>query len=442
MLDTIIMPQHNALLALSSQLFLFPLSGNSFLPALTFHRQYQQGREKIPGSNIIPHHSIVNKCASNSVSSSSEVSVRAKRSLSTEKIPSESVTLSLQDQLLEDERIARQKRLGVAKQRIRKSVLRDNRIAILEVKLIEQENVGGSTNTDTIIFAAELAELHELRKDRAEFQEQYDPITFTEGHLEFKRMHNDALIALSRYCQMERDRLHRSYSYNYATEKGEADPINIFFLDGPDGGTANALIDRGNFDPSQCFVANRHLSSCEALGISGGGPLPDENVVYSTAAEALTEINTLVGISSDDDDLAEKASTITTTKFGEAGSFSDVDFGAYYFDGCGGFTPHLVGMLSAALLREECNVSSGEVSACGKNPIAIGYSLLGGSKDILEKELVVSQALTAIAKRRGMRMVHALDEPARYGVSSAVKKIGGAGGGGTFTTWVVLEADC
>ncbi len=89
-------------------------------------------------------------------------------------------------------------------------------------------------------------------------------------------------------------------------------------------------------------------------------------------------------------------------------------------------------MLSAALLR--ANVDS-------SRPIAVGYSLLGGNKDVVEKELSISQAMTTIARRRSMRVGHALDDPLRFGLPRDVKKVGGSGGGGTFTTWLLLEPD-
>ena len=110
------------------------------------------------------------------------------------------------------------------------------------------------------------------------------------------------------------------------------------------------------------------------------------------------------------------------------------------FDGCGGFVPHIVGMMTAALLREHSHTKTPQdPSGNMKKTIAVGYSLLGGNKNVVQKELEVSQALAIIARRRGLRMVHALDDPMRYGISADLKKIGGSGGSGTFTTWLVLE---
>ena len=73
-----------------------------------------------------------------------------------------------------------------------------------------------------------------------------------------------------------------------------------------------------------------------------------------------------------------------------------------------------------------------------KHPIVVGYSLLGGTKNLVEKELEISRAMTIIARSRGMRMVHALDDPLRFGLPPNVPKLGGKKGT-TFTTWLVLE---
>lgn len=302
---------------------------------------------------------------------------------------------SEEDKLLADECVARKKRIGQTKHRMQRTVTRENRIYVLEQKIHDTGEISD----------AERAELNGLRQARSNFEEQYDPTSFSEEHVAFKRMHNDVLIALSRYCEKERNN----------------SKINMFFLDGPDGGTATALIERGGFEPSQCYVANRHESSCNLLRISGGGRLPDENVVHATAAEALTKIDNSNTEQMKDENLDE-------------GAFSDIDFAAYYFDGCGGYVPHVIGMMSAALLKDDNTANSVD-----KRTTAVGFSLLGGIRDVVEKELSICQALSIIARRRELRLVHALDDPTRFGIQPDVKKIGGSGGGGTFTTWLVLE---
>jgi len=329
--------------------------------------------------------------------------------------------------LVDKEEEARQKRMGQMKQRLQKAVSREDRISCLEFKLKKAEaetDCGSEYMTES-----EKAELKGLRKVRDSFEEQYDPLTFTKDHLEFKAMHNDVFILLCRYCEREHQRLHKKDNAALAADP-TAKPINVFFLDGPDGGTASALIKRGNFDASQCFVANRHETSCKSLRLSGGGMLPDENVVNATAAESLT-VSTPFLFEGVEEENAGQHIADTALFSRNDGAFAHIDFVAYYFDGCGGFVPHIVGMISAAMLRNSYETSG---------PIAVGYSLLGGNKNIVGKELAVSRALTIIARRRGMRMVHVLDDPERFGLSSDVQKIGGSNDG-TFTTWIILETD-
>jgi len=278
-----------------------------------------------------------------------------------------------------------QKQLGKIKQQNEKASGRENRIAIL----IEKQN-----HPIEELSEAEKKELKGLFNIQQKFEDRYDPLTFTTEHLAFKKMHNDVFISLSKYCQKERNRRVQE------TKNEVAKPINLFFLDGPDGGTAKALMNIGNIDPSQCFVANRHESSCESLK----SILPSDNVIFASAADALAS-------KSDD------------------GVLSDKIFSAYYFDGCGGYVPQIKEMITAALVKQEPDVSDCD------GPIAIGYSILGGNRNVIGKELEISQALTAIAHKKGMRMVHVLDNYEKYGIAKEVRKVDGT----TFTTWLILE---
>lgn len=311
--------------------------------------------------------------------------------------------------LVEKEEAERQKRLDQLDQRIQKLARVEERIGILEEKIANEDSA--DTVTD-----AERAELEGLKLNRENFEEQYDPTEFSEEHIAYKAMHNEVFAQLVRWCETKQTQ--------------DAEPPNVFFLDGPDGGTASSLIERGKFAPSQCYVANRHESTCVALRESGGGLLPEENVVHATCSEALTKGN-------------------------KKGAFGDVDFSGFYFDGCGGYAPHIVNMMTSALLvledddrdytsneKDNCN-NDDKLSKCkveARRPIVVGYSLLGGTKNLVEKELEVSRALTIIARSRGMRIVHALEDPSRFGLSNDVAKLGGKRGT-TFTTWLVLEPD-
>lgn len=306
------------------------------------------------------------------------------------------------------------RKMGQMKQKLQKSVSREDRISALEIKLKRAESMSDSESVEHIMTKAERAELKGLLEKRQAFEEQYDPLSFTQEHLEFKAMHNDVFIQLAKYCQQERDK------------RGlKNERINVFFLDGPDGGTATALIERGGLQASQCYVANRHQSSCESLRKN----LPDENVIHAAASEALNVAVPIVldgveGTSAGEIDIDVSLSSE------KDGAFANIDFAAYYFDGCGGFVPHIIGMISAALVREDYDSSM---------PIAIGYSLLGGNKDVVEKELAISQALSTIANSRNMRLCHCLDDPVRFNIPQDVTKIGGGSGSGTFTTWMLME---
>ena len=343
--------------------------------------------------------------------------------------------------LLANEEEARHRRTGQLKKRLKKAVQRENRIAALESLASTADCDRGVKLTNS-----QQLELKGLLEARNTFEEQYDPMKFTKEHLKFKASHNDAFIALSRYCEKEWHRVDDDGRFdddrslpgdgvinNVKSQHGEppaARDINVFFLDGPDGGTASALINRGDFHASQCFVANRHESSCNALKML----LPDANIVHATASEALTvAAAATAGSASPIDGRGGSGGN-------EEGAFANIDFAAYYFDGCGGFVAHMIGMLSAALLRtdKEC---FDDYSPWSKiKPIAVGYSLLGGNRDVVGKELAVSRALTIIARRRGMRLVHVLDDPVRYGIDPNIQKVGGSMGG-TFTTWVLLQPD-
>jgi hypothetical protein len=70
---------------------------------------------------------------------------------------------------------------------------------------------------------------------------------------------------------------------------------------------------------------------------------------------------------------------------------------------------------------------------------AIGFSLLGSMKDVVDKELSICQALNKISKESGRTMKHVLDDPERYGISKEIRKVSGGRGSNTFTTWLILE---
>jgi len=298
-----------------------------------------------------------------------------------------------------------------------KAARRENRIAQLEIM-----DSGSDNNSNNGLTDSERAELEGLIRTRENFEEQYDANNFSEEHVEFKRLHNEAFAALARFCQSDRERRSVSSAVAAVDDNEESKDPNVFYLDGPDTATSLALIDKHGFDPSCCYVANRHLSTCKILQQH----LPEENVIHATAAEALTPPST----SSDESDDCK-----SDTDY-DGSSFSDVDFACYYFDGCGGFTPHIIGMMSAALVRPEATSMNNLHHRIPKTT-AIGYSLMGGNKDVIEKEMDINRALSNIARTRGMRTRHVLDDPWRYGVPAEIAKTEG----GTFTSWMLLEVE-
>ena len=70
-----------------------------------------------------------------------------------------------------------------------------------------------------------------------------------------------------------------------------------------------------------------------------------------------------------------------------------------------------------------------------KSPVVIGFSILGGGRDIVDKESTVLRALVKMAKKRNLHVKHVSDDPWHYGIDASLSKIQG----GTFTCWVVLE---
>jgi len=318
--------------------------------------------------------------------------------------------------LMEMEATARRKRLGQMEQRFQKAVSREDRTLFLEAKLAKEQEADISSVGDFLtndkqsdcMSDAERSELEGLLRARNNYEEQYDSQDFSEEHREFKALHNDVFARLIRWCEGNRKSL----------EKENSVASKIFYLDGPDGGTSSFLIHRGNFAPTQCYVANRHESTCLVLRQSGGGPLPEENVIDATASEALTKI--ISGVN-------------------QQGSFAKHEFTGYYFDGCNGYAPHIINMMSAALLVLESD-ENWRRSETNDHPIVVGYSLLGGTKNLVEKELQVSRALTLIARSRGMNVVHALDDPSTFGLPPNVPKLGGKWDN-TFTTWLILHPE-
>jgi len=239
----------------------------------------------------------------------------------------------------------------------------EERSARQEARIYELQRLD-DTNAD------QQAELEGLQSKS--FIEQYDPSSFTESHVKFKRQHNLVFRQLCVYCD----------SCAQRSDK------NIFFLDGPDAGTASVLREDDTIALEKCYIANRHQSTCDALKNEWGLL----NVAHASAQNALRD------------------------------EFAEISFGAYYFDGCGGHLPILIEMLQAARFDAE-------------PPIAVGVSLIGGgNRDVVNKELAIAQALVRLAKPYDLRVDHVLDDCEQYGLDPSVPKVDG----NTLTTWFLL----
>mmetsp|Transcript_47700 Transcript_47700/g.53160 ORF Transcript_47700/g.53160 Transcript_47700/m.53160 type:complete len:221 (-) Transcript_47700:566-1228(-) len=169
----------------------------------------------------------------------------------------------------------------------------------------------------------------------------YNATSFTQAHLEFKDMHNDAFIQLTKYCEHERQRILRTRTTNNTPT---TTTTNLFYLDGPDSRTSTAVIQKGNYTPAQCYVANRHPSSCELLRQI----LPETNMMHATCCEAFTTTTTNTTTRANNNNKSGSHSSTSTST--PPSSFAPIDFTSYYFDGCGGYVPHIIEMISSALL--------------------------------------------------------------------------------------------
>jgi hypothetical protein len=284
-------------------------------------------------------------------------------------------------------------KIGNASNRLEKAVRREKRISSLSTRSEPLSNV-------------EMKELDGLLKADQVYEEQYCVTEFSEAHIAYKAAHNDVFVSLAHFCQSQ-PKNDSSDSDTSASSALTSPAIKVFYLDGPNAATTFALQSAG-FDSTQCYTANRHSSTCDALR----SYLPHENVVHASAADALTSTNTQY--------------TKDNDRVQNVGAFGNIPFSAYYFDGCGGYTPLIIDMMTAAFDSNSL-----------QPPIAVGFSILGGNRDVVDKEQDVLRKLVAMVKPFGMRVDHVLDDPERYGFSSDTRKIDG----GTMTTWCMLEED-
>ena len=286
---------------------------------------------------------------------------------------------------------------------------REDRIALLQDRAKHCDSTTGSSRTSSSLLSqSEQKELQGLLSTN--FVEQYSSENFSNDHRAFKDGHNQVFLKLCMYCQRAND--------DNANEKDTK--INVFYLDGPCARTTQTLL--STLDASQCYTANRHASTCEAL------------MMHSTTSTSMTPTMTTtkqgvppkIHIAH-----ASAADALRTT-------FQNVTFQAYYLDGCGGYTPQIMDMIQASIFHNRNDDHDHHPSTfLLSTPIAIGFSILGGGRDCMDKEQDIIQSLVKLVKPLGCRVNRVGDDPLFYGVEEErlLQKIESM----TMTTWCMIE---
>lgn len=208
----------------------------------------------------------------------------------------------------------------------------------------------------------------------------YDPHLFSDEHAQFKTSHNEAFASLAQnLCDDDED-----------------DGCNVFYLDGPDGGTTSHLLEAG-FHLDNLYVANEWEESVLALQ-SEPFHLSAENCVLGRAQDVLLGDN-----------------------------WNEVEFAAYYLDGCGGQTEPIIEMVDAIFCRNSL-----------PNQFGVGFTLTQaepGGRELLDRVQDVTRHIFAKARSSGYDMRHVGDDPERYGVDIDLSRKHDH----TCTSWVVCS---
>ena len=258
---------------------------------------------------------------------------------------------------------------GHANQLLHKNEARHRRLEELRRTLAEPSSSGQDDAIDATRLEKEYAGLRCLG-------DPYDPNLFTSEHSQFKTLHNEAFASLARdLC---------------------ADSVcNVFYLDGPDGGTTSHLLDAG-FTHASLYVANEWEESVSVLQ-TDPFHLSTQNCILGAAQDVLRN------------------------------NFDDVEFTAYYLDGCGGQTEPITEMIDAIFSRES-------------TPSAFGIGFTLTQAEPLGRELIVrvqdvSRHIMAKSKERGYDMRHVGDDPELYGVDPNLNRKHDS----TCTSWIVCS---
>jgi len=171
----------------------------------------------------------------------------------------------------------------------------------------------------------------------------------------------------------------------------------VFYLEGPDGGTTAALRAAG-LGSAQLFTVNHFAETCAALR------RPPHALLHATVGAAETALS--------------------------RPPLAAVPFASFYLDACSGCPAPLIAMVEAIFHSRRRHVNP--------HRLAIGFTLTRAEptgRSLGDREQEVLRALAANARANGYGApIHALDEPARWGLAEVGKEEGG-----TLTTWVLCD---
>ena len=224
-------------------------------------------------------------------------------------------------------------------------------------------------------------EMHKELEGLRSKGDPYDADLFSADHTAFKQGHNRAFAILGRH----------SFGHETTTT---ATTRPVFYLDGSNGGTSQALLEAGYDKDTELFVANEWTDTTLALQ---GPPLELPNIYGGSAATAL------------------------------ATTFRDVPFGAAYLDGCGGATPPVIDMIESLL-------------SAPRHPagLVVGFTLTAAEpsgRELLDRIGDVTRAtLQLLGTQHYRHMVHVLDDPERFGIDPTLSRKHQ----GTATCWLAL----
>ena len=265
---------------------------------------------------------------------------------------------------------------GHANQLLHKNEARHRRLEELRRTLAEPSSSGRDDDIDATRLEKEYAGLISLG-------DPYDPDLFTSEHARFKTSHNEAFASLARNLCADNE------------EDDVGSKCNVFYLDGPDGGTTSHLLGAG-FNCNTLYVANEWKDSVSALQ-SEPFNLSTHNCILGTAQDVLRN------------------------------DFDDVEFTAYYLDGCGGQTEPITEMADAIFSRKFMPSTFG-----------IGFTLTQAEplgRELIDRVQDVTRHIMVKSKERGYDMRHVGDDPQRYGVDPNLSRKHD----NTCTNWIVCS---